>query len=127
MGLPLHASHVAYRVLSSILGENAGAATIWWPFLETLTPLILNLWARLAVAIQLCRHKLLPFVLNGYSFTCADTILRPCDSSVFWQLVQLCRHQLVAVPEMQERRCAQVVKSGCAVVKMVKAVKNGQI
>ena len=29
--LPLHASRVAFRVLSSILGENASAATIWWP------------------------------------------------------------------------------------------------
>ena len=27
--LPLHASCVAFRVLSSILGENASAATIW--------------------------------------------------------------------------------------------------
>ena len=27
--LPLHASRVALRVLSSILGENASAATIW--------------------------------------------------------------------------------------------------
>ena len=27
--LPLHASRVAFRVLSSIVGENASAATIW--------------------------------------------------------------------------------------------------
>ena len=29
--LPPHASRVALRVLSSISGENASAATIWWP------------------------------------------------------------------------------------------------
>ena len=48
------------------------------------------------MAIQLCNHNLLPFVLNGYSFTCAATILSPflfvVTLQFFRQLVQLCRH-----------------------------------
>ena len=70
--LPLHASRVAFRVLSSILGENASAATMWWPF-----PGNTDAFHFKPVAIQLCHHNLLPFVLNGYSFTCATKILRP--------------------------------------------------
>ena len=41
--LPLNASRVAFQILNSILGENASAATIWWPFLETLMTFILNM------------------------------------------------------------------------------------
>ena len=70
--LPLHASRVAFRVLSSILGENASASTIWWPL-----PGNTDAFHFKQVAIQLCHHNLLPFVLSGYSFTCAATILRP--------------------------------------------------
>ena len=63
--LPLHASRVAFRVLSSILGENASAATIWWPF-----PGNTDAFYFKPVAIQLCHYNLRPFVLNGYSLTC---------------------------------------------------------
>ena len=66
-----HCKHTA-SVLSSILGEIASAATIWWPF-----PGNTDAFHFKPVAIQLCSHNILPFVLNGYSFTCAAIILRP--------------------------------------------------
>ena len=53
-------------------GENASATTIWWPFSGNTDAFDFK-----PVAIQLCSQNLLPFVLNGYSFTCAATILRP--------------------------------------------------
>ena len=67
---PLLASRVAVWVLSSILGENASAATIWWPFSGNTDAFHFK-----PVAIQLCSHNILPFVLNGYSLTCAAIIL----------------------------------------------------
>ena len=70
--LPLHALRVAFRVLSSILGENASASTIWWPFSGNIDAFNFNY-----VAIQLCCHNFLPFVFNGYLFTHAAIIFRP--------------------------------------------------
>ena len=70
--LALHASRMAFRVLSSILGENASAAAIWWPFSGNTDNLHFK-----PVAFQLYPVNLPPFVLNGYSFTCAAIILRP--------------------------------------------------
>ena len=69
---PLHASRAAFRVLSSILGEHASAAAICWPFSGNTDASHFK-----PVAIRLFRHKLIPFVFNGYSFTCSATILRP--------------------------------------------------
>ena len=54
------------------MGENASAATIWWPFSGNTDAFHFK-----PVAIQLCYHNLPPFALNGYLFTCAATILRP--------------------------------------------------
>ena len=74
MGFASRAARVAFRVLSSILGENdsAGcAATIWWQFSGNTEAFHFK-----PVAIQLCCHNLLPFVINGFSFTCATTTLK---------------------------------------------------
>ena len=90
--LPLHVSRVAFRVLSSILGENASAATIWWPFSGNRGT---DAFHFKQVAIQLRRHNLLPFVLNGYSFTCAATILRPFLFAVTLRVLEAAR---AAVP-----------------------------
>ena len=73
--LPLHASRVAFRVLSSILGENASAgctATIWWPFSGNTTAFHFK-----PVVIQLCYHNLLPYLcrhnLEAFSVCCDIT------------------------------------------------------
>ena len=55
--LPLHALRLAFRILSSILGENASAATFWWPFSGNTAAFHFK-----PVAIQLCQHNLLLFV-----------------------------------------------------------------
>ena len=61
--LPLHVPRVTFLVLSSNLGENASAAAIWWPFSGHTDSFHFK-----PMAIQLCSHNILPFVLNGYSF-----------------------------------------------------------
>ena len=144
--LPLHASRMAFRVLSSILDENASATTIWWPFSENTDAFHFK-----PVTIQLCSHNLLPFVLNGYSFTCAATILRPFPFVVTLQFFgSSC--SCAATSSWLFHKCKKRRYSPCSSIllyfprqylsnavahrwsnlvaqwsKMVKAVKNGQI